>query len=151
MPRRTAGFTGIEMLIVLIIAGVLLAMAVPALGRARARQGALNARDALVMLGARARAVAIEHGDVAELRVDAVTDRAWIQHAGSTMDAVDYSGEFDADVRISSGSAALCVRYNARGLGSSCGGPTLPDTVTFARGSYRARAVVQFLGQVSKR
>jgi type II secretory pathway pseudopilin PulG len=150
MPRRIAGFTGIEMLIVVIIAGVLLAMALPALGRARARQGVLNARDALVTLAARARAVAIEKGDAASLRVDAITDRAWIEHAGSTIDAVDYSGEFDADVQIASGSGALCVRYNPRGLGISCG-PALPDTVTFTRGSHSARAVVQFLGQVSKR
>jgi Tfp pilus assembly protein FimT len=150
MPRRTAGFTGIEMLIVLIIAGILLAMAMPALGRAWVRQGTLNARDTLVALSSRARAVAIERGDTVRLRVDAVTDRAWIEHAGSTVDAVDYSGEFDADVRLASGRDALCVRYNARGLGSSCG-HTLPDTVVFTRGSYSARAVVQLLGQVTKR
>ncbi|HEY8470564.1 MAG TPA: type II secretion system protein [Longimicrobiales bacterium] len=149
MPRRTAGFTGIEMLVVLIIAGILVAMAMPALGRAWARQGALNARDSLVALAARARAAAIERGDT-ELKVDALTDRAWIEQAGSTIDAVDYSGEFDADVTTASGRDALCVRYNARGLGRSCG-HTLPDSVVFTRGSYSARAVVQFLGQVTKR
>src|SRR5690606_22234626 len=96
MRRQTAGFTGIEILVVLVIGGILLAMALPAFGRAIARRGALNARDALVTMGARARSVAIERGATVTLGVAVDEGRAWIAEGPDTLDVLDYSGEFDA-------------------------------------------------------
>lgn len=151
MQRRTAGFSGIEILIVLVIVGILTGMAIPAFGRAQARRGAMNARDALVTLGARARSIAIEMGTTVELRLDPSANRAWIVDGTTTLEALDYTGEFAADVTAARSSGTLRVCYTPRGLGGACASSTvLPDTVTFARGPFTARAEVQFLGHVSR-
>ena len=151
MRHRTAGFTGIEILIVLVIGGILMGMALPAFGRALARRGAQNARDALVTLSARARNLAIERGATVTLGVDVAAGRAWIAQGTDTLDVLDYSGEFDADLTARRNAALLQVCFTPRGIGGACSSSTLlPDTVIFKRGAHTARAEVRVLGQVSK-
>lgn len=150
MRNRTAGFTGIEILVVLAIAGILMGMALPAFGRAIARRGALNARDTLVTMGARARSVAIERGATVKLGVDVPAGRAWIADGVDTLQVLDYAGEFDAKLRTMRNAPLLEVCFTPRGIGGACGSTVLPDTVIFIRGSHTARAAVRVLGQVTK-
>jgi hypothetical protein len=78
------------------------------------------------------------------------TGRAWIAQGTDTLEVLDYSGEFDADLRAVRNAALIEVCFTPRGVGGACGTTVLPDTVIFARGPHTARAVVRFLGQVSK-
>lgn len=151
MRRQTAGFTGIEILIVLVIGGILMGMALPAFGRAISRRGALNARDALVVMGARARSTAIERGATVKLGVDVAAGRTWIVEGMDTLDVLDYSGEFDAKLRAIRNGAMLEICFTPRGVGGACNATTaLPDTVIFTRGPHSARAAIRVLGQVSR-
>jgi prepilin-type N-terminal cleavage/methylation domain-containing protein len=158
MRGHRAGFSILELLIVIAIAGVLLGLAGAAFGRLQARRGAMSARDSFVMLAARARAVAIERGTTARLELDPSTGTAWIQYrtaAGvdTVVESLHFRGDFDADLAVAVNSRiVLCFtpRGYTRGGGSCTGPENLPDTVTFARGPNVARAVVRPLGQVAR-
>jgi len=150
MRHRTAGFSGIELLVVLVIGGILMGMALPAFGRAIARRNVENARDALIAMGARARSLAIERGATVKLGVETVAGRAWIADGPDTLQVLDYSGEFNVGLRSARNAALLEVCFTPRGVGGRCGATELPDTLFFTRGAYTARASIRVLGQVTK-
>lgn len=150
MSHRLAGYSGIEILVVLVIGGILAGMALPAFGRAIARRNVENARDALIVMGARARSLAIERGRAVKLGVETAAGRAWIVDGPDTLQVLDYAGEFEADLRSVRNAALLEVCFTPRGVGDACGGTVLPDTVVFTRGPYTARAAIRVLGQVTK-
>ncbi|MFO7261975.1 MAG: GspH/FimT family pseudopilin [bacterium] len=150
MSHRLAGYSGIEILVVLVIGGILAGMALPAFGRAIARRNVENARDALIVMGARARSLAIERGRAVKLGVETAAGRAWIVDGPDTLQVLDYAGEFEADLRSVRNAALLEVCFTPRGVGGACGGTVLPDTVVFTRGPYTARAAIRVLGQVTK-
>lgn len=150
MSHRLAGYSGIEILVVLVIGGILAGMALPAFGRAIARRNVENARDALIVMGARARSLAIERGRAVKLGVETAAGRAWIVDGPDTLQVLDYAGEFEADLRSVRNAALLEVCFTPRGVGGACGDTVLPDTVVFTRGPYTARAAIRVLGQVTK-
>lgn len=150
MSHRLAGYSGIEILVVLVSGGILAGMALPAFGRAIARRNVENARDALIVMGARARSLAIERGRAVKLGVETAAGRAWIVDGPDTLQVLDYAGEFEADLRSVRNAALLEVCFTPRGVGGACGGTVLPDTVVFTRGPYTARAAIRVLGQVTK-
>ncbi|HEY8484128.1 MAG TPA: prepilin-type N-terminal cleavage/methylation domain-containing protein [Longimicrobiales bacterium] len=158
MRSHRAGFSIVELLTVIAIAGVLLGLAGFSFGRLQARRGAMSARDSFVMLAARARAVAIERGTTARLELDPGAGMARIQYrraAGvdTVVESLHFRGEFDAALALAvNPRIVLCFtpRGYTRGGGSCTGPESLPDTVTFARGANVARAVIRPLGQVAR-
>jgi prepilin-type N-terminal cleavage/methylation domain-containing protein len=159
--RDRAGFTVVEMLAVIVIAGILAGLAITPARRYLENRDAANARNAFTYLSVRARSAAIERGQVARLQIDPVGDRAWIvmgrSGAGDTLDpVVRFASEYDTDVVIS-GNQVLTVCYSPRGIAlasgfsaGSCGGGVAGSTmhVDFRRGNSTARAMVRPLGQV---
>lgn len=114
-----AGITLADMVLALTLVGVALAVATPPLAKLYKRNATRLAAGELVTAHRLARSMALEHGRVAELHIDAAGDRFWVQvdtgYAGSlsdTIGAVRNVGELG--VRISSNRSLLC--FDSRGL-----------------------------------
>jgi prepilin-type N-terminal cleavage/methylation domain-containing protein len=144
------GFSLPEVLIVAVITGVLTSMAVPKLTVTFQGRAVATAADQFVLAHSMARSTALRYGRMAQLHIDTVTARFWVD--------VDTSGTGQRDtiglvhdvatqgVRLS-GAALLC--FDARGLAATGGtcqsGAT---TVVFREGNSAASLQVTTLGKV---
>lgn len=116
LNARASGFTLIELLLVIVIAAVLMGYAIPQLNRARATQGARNARDVLAWTAQRARARAIQTGQTQLLQINPATERAWVvtRNTTDTLVTVNFQREHDATMSTA-GNALISVCYSPRG------------------------------------
>jgi prepilin-type N-terminal cleavage/methylation domain-containing protein len=143
------GFTLIEVLIVIMIGAVLTSIALPAFGNLQARRGAMNARDALIMLAVRARAVAIERGVVVTMVVDPEDDSVLLTLPdGTTVEQMRFNLDFSANLSTVSGEPVV-VCYSPRGYAlQSCTTVAANEEVSFERAGATAVALIRPLGQV---
>jgi hypothetical protein len=137
----------------MLIAGVLGAMAFPAFTKFMSRREVINARDAFVMMAARARALAVERGDVVVLRVPLNADSVLIisGDGADTLEVLNLAdGETIASVVVPS---SLTICYVPRGFAHpGCGtGNLLPVTVQFTNGAHTIQAEINAIGQVERR
>lgn len=119
-----AGFTFIEMLIVLVIAAVLLGIGMRPLTRELQAAKIRGAVDQFVSAHAFAKATAIRHSSVGEFHIDASTARFWIEvdtsNGGGVNDTVRtiYSvGE--GGLVMTSNRSLVC--FDGRGLATTAG------------------------------
>ena len=119
-----AGFTLVEVLIVIAILGLSYAIALPAISRARIAAAVQNSHHVVVSSVSLARATAIRYGRPAVMRLDPDADRLWIEvdttAAGSaaaldTLGAFDFAAEMNVDLQ--SDRTGLC--FNGRGIGTT--------------------------------
>ena len=151
------GFSVVEMGVVLMIAGILIAWTIPGFTRMQRNRAAQNARDSFVWLSNRARARAVETGTTQLLEIDPASSRAWIVKrnatlATDTLQTVHYPTEFGARVTTST-SAKVTLCYNPRGYAWRCDltfSPNADVPITFAHGGKSAVARVKPLGQVER-
>lgn len=155
-PRQPGGFTAVELLIVVVVAGILGVMAYPRFTRYRSQREAIDARDAFGYVAARARAAAVERGDLVVLMIRPGRDSVFVMSAdaGDTLEVVDYArGETTADVLMEDGlPAPFRICYLPRGFAHpSCGnGDRLPVRVGFANRSDTLWSVISAVGQVQR-
>ncbi len=120
--RRGAGFTLIEMLIVMTVMGVILAVSLPSFVtgfRQRATRGAV---DRFAMSHGLARATAVRFGRVAELHIDAANGRFWVEVDTSgtgVRDTIGVVNDFGGQVAMLSNRTLLC--FDLRGLTTTRG------------------------------
>ena len=147
MCTRRSGFTIIEMLFVVIIGAVVLGVGTRAYGRADGQRAVRNARDAMILMGSRARSEAVRTGGLSYLEVDPDDDVVEVVHAADsvmvTLDAADYGAQ------IVGQETALC--YTSRGFAlPGCRDIDADRTIAFGRGPDTARAVLMPLGQIRR-
>jgi prepilin-type N-terminal cleavage/methylation domain-containing protein len=146
------GFTLIELVIAISVAGILLAIMAPQFRLLQERRGATMARDAVVRLAATSRMLAVERGRAVLMEIDPESKRAWAVAAGTadTLTLIDLRREFGALVETAGGKLTVC--YNSRGYatGACSVGLNNGTVVTFTRGTSQATAAVRPLGQVER-
>jgi prepilin-type N-terminal cleavage/methylation domain-containing protein len=139
------GYTLIELLFVLLLAGLTAAAITPQARRYRDRASVVAAREAMVGLFAEARVGAVERGQGA-VRISSNPGRAACVVGDSTVRALALASEFGVDLRLGGSDDSVEVRYDALGLGR-----VASQTVVFTRGDASAQLVVSSFGRVSRR
>jgi prepilin-type N-terminal cleavage/methylation domain-containing protein len=149
--RARAGFSIVELLFVMIIAGLLMTIGTNSFRKFETYQSVENSRNAVIQLARRARSVAIEKGTTVQIDIDATNKRASVSSGGTTIDQI-YFSELGIATMTNSNGATITVCYNARGfaLTSTCTTAGLPATVTFGRGGQSGVITVQPLGRIVK-
>lgn len=151
--RRTArpGFTIVELLFVMLIAGVLGALSIPQFSKYMSRRNVINASDAFRLSAARARAAAVERGDVVVLLVRPGQDSVLVMSADETdtLEVLDFrAGETVVDLVAAS---ALVICYVPRGYAHpGCGSPALPQDVKFIGARDTVLVKINGVGQVER-
>ncbi len=150
-PARP-GFTLIELLFVVLIAGIMGTLAFPRFSEYQKRRQVMNAQTAFIMAAARARASAVERGDVVLLWVQPESDRVTVLSGdgADTMLVLDLrNGEIKADLILPS---AMTFCYLPRGFAHpSCGnGGSLPQSIGFGNTSDTLWATISAVGQVER-
>ncbi len=155
-PRYRAGFSVVELLFVLLIASVLAGMAFPRFHHYMSVRTAVNARDAFSMAAARARAAAVEHGDVVVLMIRPYHDSVFVMtgDAQDTLEIIDYKGgQTRADLLMQDGlPAPFRICYVPRGFAHpGCGdGSRLPVRLGFSTTSDTLWSDINAAGQVER-
>jgi prepilin-type N-terminal cleavage/methylation domain-containing protein len=163
LNTRASGFTLIELLLVVVIAAVLMGYAVPQLNRARAKQGARNARDAFAWTAQRARVRAVQTGKTQLLHINPTTDRAWIVAKNDATDilvTVNFQTEHEATMRTTA-NALISVCYGPRGYAFkwatydgtnwNCDQAATDNVdIWFSHDRVESRAILKAAGQVQR-
>lgn len=143
------GFTMVELAIVLTIAAILIGFALPQLQRGATLRDVRGARDGVLLMGAQARARAMERGRTVEFHLDRDARRAAIIESGDTLEVFEFGDELGVEVTSASASIVLC--YSSRGFTTpSCGSVGSTAQVQFARSGYTAGLEIWPLGQMRK-
>ena len=149
---KNKGFTITELIIVLVLAGIAVAIVSPSLSRAFRRTGVRAAVDQFASTHSLARSAAVRFGRMAELHIDDVGMAFWVEvdtsSAGGVTDTIGVVKYLDAnDVTLESNRALLC--FDARGL------PTTRDScepgdaqLIFTSGSRVDTVDITALGRV---
>ncbi len=142
--KARAGYTLIELMVVMLLAALLLGMGVNGLNKASSQRATTGARDTYIWLARRGRALAIQQGR--PVRVVLYSDSAWARLVapGQRPELVAFGKEYNTTVSAG-GLDSVWISYDPRGFANP---QVVPVAVTFTRGGMVARAVVQALGQV---
>ncbi|UCC81541.1 MAG: GspH/FimT family pseudopilin [Gemmatimonadota bacterium] len=149
---RNKGFTIVELIIVLVMAGVIMAVISPSLSRAFRRTGVRAAVDEFSSTHSLARSAAVRFGRMAELHIDVDASAFWVEvdtsSAGGVMDTVGVvKYQQGNDVTIKSTRALLC--FDARGLPTTRGACEAPDAeIVFSSGSRVDTITITALGRI---
>jgi prepilin-type N-terminal cleavage/methylation domain-containing protein len=147
MNHRARGFTLIEVLIVMVVGGILAGIVIKEIGPASSRTSAQQARNVFVGMAARARAHAIERGQMTQLVVDAQADSVSIVAGDDVLETVHFRAAMGIDIQAADATTRICM--SPRGFAEpSCNSFSTTIKMEFVRGT-RSRAVeILPLGQI---
>jgi prepilin-type N-terminal cleavage/methylation domain-containing protein len=109
MTRKTAGFTLIELVFVILIGSILTMVALSTFQTAQAQFAARGAKTMYATLQQRARSRAIELGETVYFFVDSGGDSAYIVSGGAVSDVTHFRRQMNVDLRSSPSSFMLCM------------------------------------------
>ncbi len=149
-PPRRPGFSLVEVLLVVVILGLMMAMALPRITEMKSKSSLRAARQGLSSLFATARAAAVQKGKVATLTMSGTTASVVVLSGlqgqpVTIMGPVRFDQQFGATLAALS-AAPMSIRYDARGL-------VTPSSVAITRyrlnvGTYSDTVCVNGVGLV---
>jgi prepilin-type N-terminal cleavage/methylation domain-containing protein len=122
MRRVTAGFTAIEMVLAIVIAGILMAIAFPFLRNTSQKTSARGAGDEISRLYATARAASISRGKVAWLVLDPAAGTVMViakQVNGTGIDTVAAPDNLTTRYKVTFTSSTDSLVFTPRGIGAN--------------------------------
>jgi prepilin-type N-terminal cleavage/methylation domain-containing protein len=150
--RPRSGFTLVEALVVVVLLGMMTAIAFPRVSAAMIRNDLRGARTTMINLVATARAASVQSNRVAWIKRNGNT--AYVAAfprtpflAGSTTDTIGPVRNLNAAYGVTM-SGADSIQFDPRGFGSWTG-PALV-TITLSRSSYSENITIDGLGRVTK-
>jgi len=99
MRRSHAGFTIIELIIVILVGSILTTIALSRISGAQTRIAVRGAQTTYAAMHARARVHGIEFGQNVLFRVDANGDSIWIEHDGNVLEKIRF-GQDNINLKI---------------------------------------------------
>ena len=130
--------------------------AIPSFTRLMNDRNAQNARDALVWMANRARARAVERGNVQLFEISPARNAAWIVRrngttAADTLQVVRFGTEHKATITTSTANT-ITVCFSPRGYAFRCtaNSPAANVEATLTHAGKSARARIKPLGQVER-
>ena len=146
--RALAGFTVIELVVVILIGSILVGVALSSFQTAQAAMAARSAKNMYATLHQRARVTAIERGQRALLYVDTAGDSAAIFSNGAWSESTHFRRQLNVDIRATPASFFLCM--NPRGYADpDCGfGITSPVKLEFWLGGDSTSIRILPMGQL---
>lgn len=143
-PSSRPGFSLIELLFALVIAGIVMAVAYPKLGPMRDRAGLRSSRQVVTGYLATARQAAIRRGTTATFH--AVGNAVWVSTNGG-VDTVEAPRDLYDQHGVTMTSALTSVTYNARGLARVT---ATPRSIKLVRGGATDSVCVNILGALGR-
>ncbi|HUG00704.1 MAG TPA: type II secretion system protein [Longimicrobiales bacterium] len=145
MIQKRAGFTVVELLIVMIVGSVLATIVSQSLGAYMRRRALDDSRAAVFHMAARARALGIDRG-MATLDIDPARDTVTLVQGGDTLEVLDIAADYGADLI---GDAAISICYSSRGYAlSACTSFGANQTLELEFQGETVGLVVRPLGQL---
>lgn len=143
---RRDGFTLVELVMVIVVAGLILIIGVPRMNSAVVDSNIRGARNSVHNMLAQARAGATEYGRATAVRFNG--NQAYVTVAtGQLVNPLDTLGEvrnLNREFGVTVGASAALVSYDPRGFGLNGGNVTL----TFTRSGHADTLVVSSFGRV---
>ena len=145
-----AGFTIVELAIVLIISSILIGFAMPRLQSAFQQRDVTGVRDGVILMAAQARVRAMETAQTIEFRLDTGAGVASILDSGDTVDVYRFQEELGVEADADSSVIRMC--YTPRGFATTPCSTALggPMDVEFSRAGFEAELEIWQLGQLRK-
>lgn len=144
------GFTMLELVIVLMVGGILTAIATTGMGGVQATLAVRSARASFLSHHAQTRALAVERGGLMSLVVDPAADRVTIRTgcdgSGDVVEMRDFGDQHGVEIGTGGGSVTMCM--TPKGVAS----PNLNSygneaRIEFTRGGDTLAVVLLPLGQ----
>ena len=147
MPRRTSGFTMVELVFVILIGSILTSMALSSFRNVTAPLSVRGARATFVSLHAKARMRAVERGDDATFVVSMSNDSIAIMDGGTVIEGVNFRRRFNVDLQSATDPIELCM--GPRGIAeASCTNITTVERVLLVFNDQTDSILVVPLGQL---
>jgi hypothetical protein len=147
MKRFTAGFTVLELLIVLVLGVIMTSMALKGFGMVANRFAAREARGVFQGMVARTRAQAIESGWSTMLIADAHGDSVMVLANGRIVENVRFGEELGVDIQTQQPLTRICM--TPRGFANpDCNSFSSTIKMVFVRGPREETIEILPLGQL---
>ncbi len=137
-----AGFTLIELVLVVVIAGLMMGIAIPYLRNSSDRGGVTESAVVISSLHARAKLAAIQRGRVTRLKMNASQSTMWVTVSKTTGTGVDMIGNVENlhdRFGITFTTTRDSLTFTPRGIGTESSGTTIiiskgsaADTITIS-------------------
>lgn len=151
MRKAVAGFTVIELLIVIVIAGIMMAVAIPFFRTTSQKSAARGAADEVARLYATARAVSIQRGKLAYLVMDPSAGTVMViakQASGTGVDTVSQPDDLGTRYGVTFTTTSDSLAFTPRGIGANLSNTTV--ILTSVSGGYADTVVIYPTGKIAK-